>query len=301
MKKPRALIKLGGMNRQTTWILRLACTALPLLVAACSPPPLTRSVSIQRRAGGSAGPLHANGRVRQNTYIVARGDTLYSIAFRIGVDYRDLARWNGIDAPYVIYPGQHLRTSPPPRVAHHPAPVFQPVRPPTAKPRVPAPSASTANRVVVAGAATAATPVEHASVTPAADVPRAPVREEGGIAWRWPATGAVISGYDAHDAIPGLQIGGKRGAPVRAAAAGTVVYSGDGLVGYGELIIIKHSDNYLSAYGHNSRRLVKEGEHVKAGQVIADMGSTGAPRVELEFQIRRNGKPVDPMAYLPKR
>lgn len=302
MKKPRALIKLDSMKRHTTWTLRLACMALPLLVAACSPPPLTRSVSIHRRADGSTEPLHANGRVRPHAYIVAKGDTLYSIAFRVGVDYRDLARWNGIDAPYVIYPGQHLRTTPPRRVArHHPAPVFHTVHAPAAHPPVPTPSAADTGRVVVAGASTAAQPVAHASAPAPVNVPSAPSRDAGGIAWRWPTTGTVISGYNAHDAIPGLQIGGKRGDPVRAAASGTVVYSGDGLVGYGELIIIKHSDNYLSAYGHNSRRLVKEGEHVKAGQVIADMGSTGAPRVELEFQIRRRGKPVDPMHYLPRR
>lgn len=123
----------------------------------------------------------------------------------------------------------------------------------------------------------------------------------GGLTWRWPAAGAVVKRFQSADAIPGIEIAGKSGEPVRAAADGVVVYSGNGLVGYGELVIIKHSDSMLSAYGHNRKRLVKEGQHVGAGQQIAEMGSTGAARNGLEFQIRKDGNPVDPLAYLPPR
>jgi len=119
--------------------------------------------------------------------------------------------------------------------------------------------------------------------------------------WRWPADGSLISRFQKGDAIPGIEIAGKSGDPVRAAADGVVVYSGNGLVGYGELVIIKHSDSFLSAYGHNRKRLVKEGQRVSAGQQVAEMGSTGATRNELEFQIRRDGNPVNPLDYLPPR
>jgi lipoprotein NlpD len=123
-----------------------------------------------------------------------------------------------------------------------------------------------------------------------------------GIAWIWPAQGAVLGGFQADDPTrQGIDIAGRTGAPVNAAADGVVVYSGNGLVGYGELVIVKHSDIYLSAYGHNSKRLVNEGQRVKAGQQIAEMGSSGASRTELHFEIRKQGKPVDPLAFLPRR
>jgi lipoprotein NlpD len=119
--------------------------------------------------------------------------------------------------------------------------------------------------------------------------------------WRWPADGSLVGRFQSGDAIPGIQIAGKSGDPVRAAADGVVVYSGNGLVGYGELVIIKHNDSFLSAYGHNRKRLVKEGQRVSGGQQIAEMGSTGTTRNELEFQIRKDGNPVDPLGYLPLR
>jgi len=119
------------------------------------------------------------------------------------------------------------------------------------------------------------------------------------VSWQWPASGGLIKRFQRGDAIPGIDIAGNAGDPVRAAADGVVVYSGDGLVGYGELVIIKHNDSLLSAYGHNRKRLVTEGQRVKAGQQIAEMGSTGASRNELGFQIRKDGNPVDPLDYLP--
>jgi lipoprotein NlpD len=133
--------------------------------------------------------------------------------------------------------------------------------------------------------------------------PPGATRNAGGITWQWPASGKILGGFQAGSGGDGagVDIAGNVGDPVRAAASGTVVYSGNGLIGYGELIIIKHNDTYLSAYGHNTRRLVKEGDRVGAGQEIALMGASGAPRVELHFEIRKDGKPVDPLGYLPDR
>ena len=128
------------------------------------------------------------------------------------------------------------------------------------------------------------------------------VSATGEIAWRWPAAGPVVVTYVAGDQTrQGIDIAGKAGDPVRAAADGTVVYSGNGLIGYGELIIVKHSPAFLSAYGHNRKRLVKEGDRVTAGQEIAEMGSSSANRDSLHFEIRKNGKPANPTDYLPRR
>ena len=142
---------------------------------------------------------------------------------------------------------------------------------------------------------------QPSTVPPPAPVASGASRAVSGLTWRWPADGALIKGFRKGDAIPGIEIAGKAGDPVRAAADGVVVYSGNGLVGYGELVIIKHSDSFLSAYGHNRKRLVKEGQRVSAGQKVAEMGSTGTTRNELQFQIRKDGNPVDPMDYLPAR
>ena len=128
------------------------------------------------------------------------------------------------------------------------------------------------------------------------------VNGAGGLVWRWPGKGPLIGSFVAGDQTrQGIDIAGQAGNPVRASADGSVVYSGNGLVGYGELIIIKHSPSFLSAYGHNRKRLVKEGDRVKAGQVIAEMGSSSASRDSLHFEIRRNGKPANPIDYLPRR
>jgi lipoprotein NlpD len=285
------------------------------------------------------------------SYRVVKGDTLYSIAFRNKVDFRDLAGWNGIASPYTIWPGQDLRLSPPghesrpapaqhaaaPVVvaatppAGHPAPTPTPAAPPpkpafenvtdadAAPPAVPAPATTTNTPVVVAGKpaeSVVPVPVPPPATPSSPVVAPAPVenppaatpivtsgatRSAGGINWRWPADGSLIKKFSSSDAIPGIEVAGKSGDPVRAAADGVVVYSGNGLVGYGELVIIKHSDSFLSAYGHNRKRLVKEGEKVKAGQSVAEMGSSGATRDELQFQIRRDGNPVDPLQYLPPK
>lgn len=257
-----------------------------------------------------------------DVYVVKAGDSLYAIAFRNQLDWRELAAWNGIKPPYTIYPGVTLQLRQPsgyraPATVAA-APVFEAVESPATAPLAPHPAPATTPAPVVAasnGQATAKTPTEHpvasppAAVEPPATATASPVttvsgptRLVDGIRWQWPADGRVLQGYVAADPTrQGIDIGGRSGAPVRAAADGVVVYSGNGLVGYGELVIIKHSDIYLSAYGHNRKRFVNEGARVKAGQSIAEMGSTGAPRTELHFEIRKQGKPIDPLGFLPTR
>lgn len=223
-------------------------------------------------AGRAVGaPMPAPVRVSQPKYgatvVVQRGQTVYRIATENGITPLDLALWNDIAPPYTIYPGQRLRLYPPDRREGSAVPA--------AKSAAPAASAA------VAGA-------------PAP----APVSS---LAWRWPADGSIVATFAAGDPTrQGVDIAGNAGQPVRAAADGVVVYSGSGLVGYGELIIVKHNDQWLSAYGHNRARLVNEGALVKAGQQIAEMGRSGATRDMLHFEIRYNGKPVDPLQYLPK-
>jgi lipoprotein NlpD len=250
------------------------------------------------------------------TYTVVKGDTLYSIAFRNGTDFRDLAKLNGIAPPYTIWPGQVLQLSshgpgapPPVIVAKAPppppssTPVFQPVAPATSVP-TPAHASSTVQVVGASSTPPPAAPIANVAPVAAAATPiiaSGGTRTAGGVKWRWPASGSVVGRFQSSAAIPGIDIAGKEGDPVVAAADGVVVYSGNGLVGYGELVIIKHNDSFLSAYGHNRKRMVTEGQQVKAGQQIAEMGSSSSSRDELEFQIRKDGSPVDPLEYLPSR
>jgi lipoprotein NlpD len=227
---------------------------------------------------------------------VQRGDTLYGIAFRNGIDVRDLAEWNSLSAPYTIYPGPRLRLYPRDGASGTVTrPVTTETRP--TSPSTTAAPGTTATKPATAPAAT--TPTTTPSAPKPAPVASAPASD---IRWRWPADGALLSRFVGGEPTKqGIDIAGASGASVKAAADGVVVYSGAGLVGYGELVIIKHNDAWLSAYGHNRARLVNEGAIVKAGQQIAVMGRTGAPRDMLHFEIRHNGKPVDPLLYLPKR
>jgi lipoprotein NlpD len=239
------------------------------------------STTVVREPSGSSPARQTSQGKPGATVRVQRGDTLYGIAFRNGVDVNDLARWNNLAAPYTIYPGQSLKLFPgsggsrPATTATTTAPS----RPATSTTTRPTPPPATVTRPV-------ATPAPASS----------------GFSWRWPADGHLIGRFVAGDATKqGVDIAGTGGQAVRAAADGVVVYSGAGLVGYGELIIVKHSEAWLSAYGHNRKRLVNEGQSVKAGQQIAEMGSSGASREMLDFEIRHNGKPVDPLQYLPAR
>lgn len=234
-------------------------------------------------------------RVTSGHHVVSRGESISSIAMRYGWDWRELAARNGIAAPYVIHPGQKIQLGPVQQTGASPV-VRQPA---PAATRVPAaiptsPPAMTAPSVRPAPEKVQPKPVPTAPVAQ----PAAPARSPSG--WAWPAEGPLVGRFSSNGSLnKGIDIGGQLGQPVLAASDGSVVYAGGGLRGYGELIIIKHSDIYVSAYGHNRRLLVREGQQVKAGQVIAEMGSTGTDRVKLHFEIRRQGKPVDPLQYLP--
>ena len=289
----------AGVGARSCW----AIAALSLLLAGCNSAP-TGGVKVVDRANTSGRPAPASG----GQYIVQRGDTLYSIAFRFGWDWKSLAARNGIAAPYVIVPGQRIRFD------SSAAPVSSGARS-TAVAR-PTPSQPISSQPVVSAQAQAQKPVVPIAKTPPV-TPQTAVKPaistgpaSGAVmpvtrsasGWAWPANGALISRFSSNGSLnKGIDIAGELGQPVLAASDGTVVYAGSGLRGYGELVIIKHSDVFVSAYGHNRKLLVREGQKVKTGQVIAEMGSTGADRVKLHFEIRRQGKPVDPLQYLPSR
>jgi len=387
----------------------LACLVLTAIIAGCGSS--YRAPPANPYGSGSAGPVH----------VVQRGDTLYSIAFRYGLDYRKVAAANGIGPPYTIYPGQRLvvtewaqvtapvaqggaapapavppgappagavvvtavpeitatagsATAPPigaatptaaasapsPRPINVPRPIYEtpsaagsappPAAGPVPQDNEPVPPPATAPEIVVnrpvpvTAAPGPSTPVPPATESPptrleepAAPSPATPPRPEEAAspaptapelavnrpvpvtglpdpgpapvsppptgkvgAWLWPASGPVTRGYSP-SVHKGIDIGGARGDPVYAVADGVVVYAGSGIVGFGELIILKHNDTYLSAYGHNDRLLVAEGAQVAAGQQIAQKGSSGTDDVKLHFEIRRDGKPIDPLTVLPGR
>jgi lipoprotein NlpD len=399
------------------WLCLSCLSVLVLSVAGCGVSPRVRvepaggsSSSTPPRSGSFASQSAARAPLR-DVHVVAKGDTLYSIAFRNGLDVRDLIAWNRIAAPYTIFPGQALRLKTEalaPRVASLPqmlpkppaatpttsavtpapasgmtsmaqsehaavagtqpvvdrsepvrvepleapatgtipprpatqvgsvvaptavapgsliAAIESPPKPvstsgqnaspgykpaPSAKPVATAPAAVVSPPPVpVANPVVTVTPAVASAVpvaAPTSSAPRidasGPSQSREGISWRWPTSGSVIGRFVTGDPTQqGIDISGKLGQSVMAVADGEVVYSGNGLLGYGEMIIVQHSPDYLSAYGHNQRRLAAEGEKVKAGQVIAEMGQRGS-QVILHFEVRRRGKPVDPLAYLPAR
>lgn len=231
---------------------------------------------------------HARGsRWSPAVHTVSQGETLYSIAFQYGQDFRTMADRNGIRSPYTIYVGQKLAlrsgskktntASTPPRPATRPEPAKntrQATKTQAKRPKSVASAQKSAESTVNAGA----------------------------LRWSWPTQGHVIETFSSTSSTrKGIDIAGRLGQTVKAASAGRVVYSGSGLRGYGQLIIVKHNEQYLSAYAHNRKSLVKEGDTVTTGQQIAEMGRSGADRVKLHFEIRREGEPVNPMQYLPKR
>jgi lipoprotein NlpD len=249
-------------------------------------------------AKGLPGSENAN---KPGYYTVRSGDTLIRIALDSGQNWRDIARWNNIDNPNVIEVGQVLRVIPPAGTTTEVA-VAKPVTPNTVAPVTTPASGAAAPRAGASAAASAPTLPPVASLPPASPTP-APAGEDD-LPWTWPTTAAgaaaVLAGFD-EQKNKGLDIAGKAGEPVLAAADGRVVYAGAGLRGYGNLIILKHNNTYLSAYAHNQVLLVKEDQAVRKGQKIAEMGNTDADRVKLHFEIRRQGKPVDPAKYLPAR
>lgn len=209
-------------------------------------------------------------KVTWGSHRVKPGETLYSIAWRYGRDYRELAVANGIKQPYVLYPGQKISLK-------------------VAKTKRPAATKKVSSRAS-----------KQSTGKVASTTPKAKVKTAGGpVRWRWPARGKLVGRYSRWGTNKGIDIEAKSGAPVLAAAEGVVVYAGNGLIGYGNLVIIKHNATYLSAYAHNKKILVQEQKKVKAGDKIAEIGSTGSKKSKLHFEIRKDGKPVDPLRYLP--
>ena len=260
------------------WVLKSTLLAFVLMLTGCTS---SWQAPLETRSGGKriGEPMprayeSANVMPNSDTYQVQRGDTLYAISWRTNTDFKELADWNEIESPYVIYSGQELRLTPPTKVAK-----TQAIQ------RSSKTRSSTPSRVK--------------------PKPRKPVELDkvsvGNPRWLWPSKGRVISTFNARDPQrKGLKISGKEGSDVVATEAGRVVYSGSGLVGYGRLIIIKHNENYLSAYGHNKALLVEQGQAITKGQAIAQMGRINDAQAGLHFEIRRNGKPVDPMKLLPR-
>ncbi len=229
------------------------------------------------------------------SYVVKAGDTLIRIGLENGQNWRDIARWSGIENPNQLEVGQVLRVLPPEPVAG--AAVAQPVAPVARNDSKPLPASSAAGPATAAAA-----PAATASTASTASTAANPAPKDGDddLSWQWPASGPVIRGFD-EARSKGVAIGGQAGEPVLAAADGRVVYAGSGLRGYGNLVIVKHNATFLSAYAHNQTLLVKEDQAVRRGQKIAEMGASDADRVQLHFEIRRLGKPVDPTRYLPPR
>jgi lipoprotein NlpD len=207
-------------------------------------------------------------------YRVRSGDTLYAIAWRYQLDYQTLAGWNDIRSPYLIHPGQEL-------ILVDPAGLPQERRP-------------VRSRSVAAATKT----VRHKPVRVKTASPAGPPPKD----FRWPTDGKVVRKFEGSKSkSQGIDIAGREGQPVHAVADGKVVYSGSGLAGYGRLVIVKHNEDYLSAYAHNSKLHVREGDQVKAGQLIASMGIAEQNQARLHFEVRRQGRPVDPLKYLPAR
>ena len=216
---------------------------------------------------------------RKTHYVVQEGDTLHLISFRTGISYQKLASWNRIPSPYRIYVGEKLSLRP--GAPARPAPKTQTAS--TPRPKAPATSSPPPS------AKLASKPLPEVSLPSKVS------------SWKWPAEGKLTQTFSPNKAQDGIDIKGNRSSPVLAAASGQVVYAGNGIRGYGELVIVKHSAQYVSAYAYNDRILVKEGDTVAAGQQIARMGSTGTSGVKLHFEIRKDGEPVNPLQYLPLR
>ena len=266
---------------------------------AASKTPTTADSSPGVSAAPSTKP--GTGQNKQGFHIVNKGDTLYSIAWIYGFDFREIATWNKIQSPYLIYPGQVLRLKPGaekktpalqpgPIVDTSPGPVVD-AQPPG--PVLPDPVTTEPATPV------ATTPEQVKQVTQSKTATIKAVGQTEKISWNWPVKGLILKSTSP-TSKKGVDISGRLGQDIKAAAQGDVVYSGSGLLGYGRLIIIKHNETFLSAYAYNSELLVKEGDSVSTGQVIAKMGKSNAGQAQLHFEIRENGKSVNPLKLLPK-
>lgn len=297
---------------QLAWKVRMLVAAT-VLVAGCGtqkPSPVVdrSSPSGARPSATAATPAVPVRTQRDGIYTVQRGDTLTAIAQSFRVDVRELARWNGLAEGTALAPGQTLRVTPPP-AATTSAATASPVAPiGSAEVRpLPLPGADgAAPGGVAAGPAVPPAASPPPVVPPTATAPAKPEPEaakpavDGAVQWQWPAPGKVIETFD-ETRNKGIDIAGNDGDPVSAAADGEVVYVGSALRGYGNLVIVKHNEEFISAYAHNRQVIVKQGQAVKRGQRIAEFGRSDAERTKLHFEIRRQGKPVDPLRYLPTR
>lgn len=308
----------------------LAASLSALLLAGCFTQPPAPSVD-RTPSPSSRAPVPAVAPVSGGPgyYTVKKGDTLYRIALEHGQDYRDIAAWSNLTNPDSIKEGQTLRVAPPSAESASGAVVAKPIATGSgveAKPLDkggPVAAAPVANgdgvkrepkvnkepyspeaqaRLSGAAAEAAAKPQEAKAESPKPELAPVAAAASGpdDIPWGWPSAGKVLAGYS-ENTNKGLDIGGKAGDPVLAAGDGRVVYAGSGLRGYGQLVIVKHNNSFLSAYAHNQKILVKEKQEVTRGQKIAEMGDTDSDKVKLHFEIRRQGKPIDPLTYLPKR
>jgi lipoprotein NlpD len=331
----------------------ILAAALALGLAACSakrPAPVEDRGSPAAAKPAPVAPSAASPAAAADTYVVKRGDTLYSIALDNGVDWRELAGWNQIADPSRLQVGQVLRIRPPPGpdgvvvspveqappIAARPLGPEAPVPPPPAaatgglktepkglrlpysdenlaavqradparvavasKPEAPPPAAAVKPESPPAARPEAPPPAARPEAPPPAARPDSDGGDEP-VDWAWPAAGKVVATFNGASS-KGVDIAGRAGDPVYASAPGKVVYSGEGIPAYGKLVIIRHNGTYLSAYAHNSQILVKEGQTVAKGQKIAEVGSSGSESPRLHFEIRRLGKPVDPLQYLPSR
>ena len=301
----------------------LAACAFALLLSGCAStksgaPVVERPTLVQK----TPAKIMKEGDSRPQTYVVQKGDTLYGIALEHGFDYKEVAEWNGIASPYIIRIGQQLKFNASQQTLEttslaEGSVVVTPLKvgsmvearqvgenpllktqPKVVKPPYTLPGDSDFLR------AKAKAEPQDKTVPPESPAEKkegVQAEDDERVEWSWPATGKLIAPFnDASGSAKGLDIGGKSGQPVLAAGPGKVVYSGNGLRGYGKLVIIKHNKTYLSAYAHNRHILVKEGQSVARGQKIAEMGDSDADQVKLHFEIRRFGKPVDPIKFLPK-
>jgi lipoprotein NlpD len=295
----------------TTWTSALAL-ALALLAGCTGTPnraPVEDRVAGQKTTAPATAPVPApvdaakplpgaENAGKPGYYTVKTGDTLIRIGLENGQNWKDLVKWNAIENPNIIEVGQVLRVVPPgvdPNAASSKPITTAKVETRPLDPKAPSPAASGAASAPLVAPATTPAPAP----TPA---PPPPIAREGDddVNWAWPAAGSVVSPFD-EGKVKGLVFSGKAGDPVLAAADGRVVYAGSGLRGYGNLVILKHNNTYLTAYAHNQTLLVKEDQSVRRGQKIAEMGSTDADGVKLHFEIRRQGKPIDPARLLPPR
>ena len=318
------VLKLGG-----------GCAALSLAMVllalgACASKEPVRGAPVEDRGSGAAAPgqlsplpsvpvepagvktVDNSNAGKPGYYTVKPGDTLIRIGLDTGQNWRDIARWNAIENANIIEVGQVLRVVAPGASVAESGAVTRPVAPSTQVAAAPlSPASSTGKALPAAAAASSATPVTPAAsaasaptvvaaVVPPSASPAAGGDEDKDMAFIWPVAGTLIGGFD-ESRNKGVDLAGKAGDAVLAAADGRVVYAGAGLRGYGNLIILKHNNTYLTAYAHNDKLLVKEDQTVRKGQKVAEMGSSDADRVKLHFEIRRQGKPVDPLKYLPSR